>query len=46
MKALKHLLINIIINGVILYVIVHYIPEFGFNIQSEYKDTIVIFGIL
>lgn len=46
MKPLKHLLINIIVNGAVLYVIVNYIPELGFKIQSIYKDTYIIFGIL
>lgn len=46
MKPLKHLLINIIVNGAVLYIIVNYIPELGFKIQSIYKDTYIIFGIL
>ena len=46
MKPLKHLLVNIIINGVVLYAIVNYIPELWFKIQSIYKDTYIIFGIL
>lgn len=46
MKIIKNFVINIIINGAILYAIVHYIPELWFNIQSIYKDTYIIFGIL
>ena len=46
MKPLKHLLVNIVVNGVVLYVIVHYIPELWFKIQTIYKDTYIIFGIL
>ncbi len=46
MKALKHLLINIIINGAVLFAIVNYVPELWFKIQSIYKDTYIIFGIL
>lgn len=46
MKPLKHLIVNIIVNGAILYIIVNYIPELGFKIQSIYKDTYIIFGIL
>jgi len=46
MKPIKHLLINIIVNGAVLYAIVHYIPELGFKIQTIYKDTYIIFGIL
>lgn len=46
MKPIKHLLINIIVNGAVLYFIVHYIPELGFNIESIYKDTYIIFWIL
>ncbi|MCX6824001.1 MAG: phage holin family protein [candidate division SR1 bacterium] len=46
MKPLKHLLVNIVVNGVVLYAIVNYIPELGFKIQSIYKDTYIIFGIL
>ncbi len=46
MKAIKHLLINIIVNGAVLYAIVNYVPELGFKIQSIYKDTYVIFGVL
>jgi len=46
MKPLKHLLINIIVNGAVLYAIVYYVPELGFKIQSVYKDTYIIFGIL
>ncbi|MFA7298282.1 MAG: phage holin family protein [Candidatus Absconditabacterales bacterium] len=46
MKPLKHLLINIVINGIVLYAIVNYVPELGFKIQSVYKDTYIIFGIL
>lgn len=46
MKPLKHLLVNIIVNGVVLYAIVNYIPELGFKIQTIYKDTYIIFGIL
>ena len=46
MKPLKHLLVNIIVNGVVLYAIVHYVPELWFKIQTIYKDTYIIFGIL
>ena len=46
MKPLKHLLVNIVVNGVVLYAIVYYIPELGFKIQTIYKDTYIIFGIL
>lgn len=46
MKPLKHLLINIIVNGAVLYAIVHYVPELGFKIQTIYKDTYIIYGIL
>ena len=46
MKPLKHLLVNIIVNGAVLYVIVNYIPELWFKIQTIYKDTYIIFGIL
>ncbi|MCX6824665.1 MAG: phage holin family protein [candidate division SR1 bacterium] len=46
MKPLKHLIVNVVVNGIVLYVIVHYIPEFGFKIQSIYNDSYVIFGIL
>lgn len=46
MKPLKHLLVNVVVNGVVLYAIVYYIPELGFKIQSVYKDTYIIFGIL
>jgi putative membrane protein len=46
MRPLKHLLINIIVNGAVLYAIVHYVPELGFKITSIYKDTYIIFGIL
>lgn len=43
MKPIKHLLINIIVNGAVLYTIVNYVPELGFKIQSIYKDTYIIF---
>ncbi len=46
MKPLKNLLVNIVVNGAVLYCIVNYIPELGFKIQSIYKDTYIIFGIL
>jgi len=46
MKLIKNLLINIIVNGAVLYVIVYYIPELWFTIESIYKDTYIIFGIL
>lgn len=46
MKPIKHLLVNIIVNGAVLYFIVQYVPELGFKIQSIYKDTYIIFGIL
>lgn len=46
MKPLKHLLVNIIVNGAVLYAIVNYVPELWFKIQSIYKDTYIIFGIL
>lgn len=46
MKPIKHLLVNIIVNGAVLYAIVYYVPELWFKIQSIYKDTYIIFGIL
>ncbi len=46
MKPIKQFLVNVIINGLIFYVVVNHIPELWLVIQSEYKDTIVIFGIL
>jgi len=46
MKPIKNLLVNIIINGAVLYAIVYYVPELGFKIQTIYKDTYIIFGIL
>ncbi|EKD24918.1 MAG: hypothetical protein ACD_80C00145G0052 [uncultured bacterium (gcode 4)] len=46
MKPLKHLLVNVVVNGAVLYAIVYYIPELWFKIQSIYKDTYIIFGIL
>ena len=46
MKPLKNLIVNIIINGAVLYGIVYYVPELGFKIQSIYKDTYIIFGVL
>ena len=46
MKPIKHLLVNIVVNGVVLYVIVNYIPELGFKIESIYKDSYIIFGVL
>lgn len=46
MKWLKRLLVNVVINGVVLYAIVQYVPELWFKIQSIYKDTYIIFGIL
>lgn len=46
MKPIRNLLINIIVNGAVLYFIVHYVPELGFNIESIYKDIYIIFWIL
>lgn len=46
MKPIKHLLINIIVNGAVLYAIVNYVPELWFKIQAIYQDTYLIFGIL
>ncbi len=46
MKPIKHLLINIIVNGAVLYAIVHYVPELWFKIQTIYKDVYIIFWIL
>ncbi len=46
MKPLRNLLVNIIVNGAVLYAIVNYVPELGFKIQTIYKDTYIIFGIL
>jgi len=46
MKPLKNLLVNIIVNGAVLYAIVNYVPELWFKIQTIYKDTYIIFGIL
>ncbi len=46
MRSLKHLLFNIIVNGAVLYTIVYYVPELWFKIQSIYKDTYIIYGIL
>jgi len=51
MKPLKHLLVNIVINGVVLYLIVKYVPELWLKISHDYgsdniKATYTIFGIL
>ena len=49
MKILKRILlfvINIIVNGVVLWFIANKVPELGFNIESIYKDTYIIFWIL
>lgn len=46
MKPIKNFLVNIIVNGAVLYAIVQYVPELGFKIQSIYKDIYIIFGVL
>ncbi|MFA5748318.1 MAG: phage holin family protein [Candidatus Absconditabacterales bacterium] len=46
MKILKQFIVNIVINSVILYLVVKYVPELGFIVKSEYKDIFVVFGIL
>lgn len=46
MKIIKHFVITIIINAILLYMIVNYIPELWFKITSVYQDSIVIFWAL
>lgn len=46
MKILKQFIVNIVINSVILYLVVKYVPELWFIVKSEYKDIFVVFGIL
>lgn len=46
MKIIKHFVITIIINAVLLYIIANHIPELWFKINSVYKDTLVIFWAL
>lgn len=43
MKLIKHFVITIIINALLLYIIVNYVPELGFTITSDYQDTLIIF---
>ncbi|MCX6823462.1 MAG: phage holin family protein [candidate division SR1 bacterium] len=46
MKIIKHFVITIVINAVLLYVVANHIPELGFKISSVYQDTLIIFGAL
>lgn len=46
MKALKHMIIIIVINGVLLYIMANHIPALWFQVQSVYSDSIIIFGAL
>lgn len=46
MKIIKHFVITIVINAVLLYVIANHIPELWFKISSVYQDTLVIFWAL
>ena len=50
MRILKHFIITIVLNGVMLYVITKYVPQLGFSIHSEYvedtKTLIAIFATL
>jgi len=46
MRIIKQILINIIISWLILYIITKYVPELGFVIKSDYKDTFIIFWII
>lgn len=46
MKTLKHLIITIAVNWLLLYIISKYIPEAWLKIVSEYSDQIVIFWFL
>jgi putative membrane protein len=46
MKIIKHFVITIVINAVLLYVIANHIPELWFKISSVYQDTLIIFWAL
>lgn len=46
MKGIKHFILTIIINAVLLYVIANHVPELWFKVTAVYKDTLVIFGAL
>lgn len=46
MKIIKHFVITVIINALLLYGIVNFVPQLGFTITSEYKDTLIIFWAL
>lgn len=46
MKIIRNLIVNIAVNGAVLWFIVYKVPELGFNIESIYKDSYIIFWIL
>ncbi len=46
MKVIKHFVITIVINAVLLYVIANQIPELWFKVTSVYKDTLIVFWAL
>lgn len=46
MKILRNFIVNIAVNGAVLWFIAYKVPELGFNIESIYKDIYIIFGIL
>lgn len=46
MKIIKHFIITIVINAVLLYIIANHIPELWFKVTSVYQDTLIIFWAL
>jgi putative membrane protein len=43
MKFIKHFIITIVINALLLYVIANHVPQLWFHIGSVYQDSIIIF---
>jgi uncharacterized membrane protein YvlD (DUF360 family) len=46
MKIIKHFVVTIVLNAVLLYIIANHVPSLWFKVTSVYKDTLVIFWAL